>query len=84
MNKQSVTAPRRSAKKNSSDAETVFGRSVDETAKFLSVGRTTIYKLIGQRQLDAVSLGGRTIVTNASVQRLIAALPAAPIGAPAE
>ena len=45
--------------------------SINETAKALSLGRTSIYALIGDGRLDAFKLGRRTLVKAASIRRLI-------------
>lgn len=45
--------------------------SVAETAKSLSLGRTSIYALIKERKLDTVKIGRRTLVKMDSIRRLI-------------
>lgn len=45
--------------------------SINETAKALSLGRTSVYALIANGRLDAFKLGRRTLVKAASVRRLI-------------
>ena len=47
--------------------------SVNDAAKALSVGRTSIYVLIREGRLEAVKLGRRTLITTESIKRLIAA-----------
>lgn len=47
--------------------------SVNEARKQLSIGRTLLYKLIADRELDTVRIGGRTLITKESVKRLIEA-----------
>jgi excisionase family DNA binding protein len=45
--------------------------SVQDTCKQLSIGRTLAYKLISNRDLDIVRIGGRTLVTVESIRKLI-------------
>lgn len=45
--------------------------SINEAAKALSVGRTTIYELIKRGRLKTIKLGRRTLVTVESVRRLV-------------
>lgn len=45
--------------------------SINETAKALSLGRTSVYVLIGDGRLDAFKLGRRTLVKAESIRRLI-------------
>lgn len=45
--------------------------SVNETARALSIGRTSIYAMIGDGRLEAVKLGRRTLIKADSVRRLI-------------
>ena len=47
--------------------------SINETAKALSLGRTSIYALIGDGRLEAFKLGRRTLVKADSIRRLIGA-----------
>lgn len=46
--------------------------SINETAKALSLGRTSIYALIAEGRLEAFKLGRRRLVKAESVRRLIA------------
>ncbi|MGI8943178.1 MAG: helix-turn-helix domain-containing protein [Qipengyuania sp.] len=48
-----------------------FAYSINETAKALSLGRTSIYALIGDGRLEAFKLGRRTLVKAESIRRLI-------------
>lgn len=45
--------------------------SINQTAKALSLGRTSIYALIGDGRLEAFKLGRRTLIKAESVRRLV-------------
>ena len=45
--------------------------SINDTAKALSLGRTSVYALIGDGRLEAFKLGRRTLVKAESIRRLI-------------
>lgn len=45
--------------------------SINETARALSLGRTSIYVMIGDGRLEAIKLGRRTLIKADSVRRLI-------------
>ncbi len=45
--------------------------SINRSAKALGVGRSTIYKLIKTGEIDALKIGTRTLVTTASIARLM-------------
>lgn len=47
--------------------------SINDAAKALGLGRTSIYAMIGDGRLDAFKLGRRTLVTTESIRRLVAA-----------
>jgi excisionase family DNA binding protein len=44
--------------------------SIKDTAKLLGLGRSTIYRLIGEGQLQSVKIGRRTLIKAASINRL--------------
>jgi excisionase family DNA binding protein len=46
--------------------------TINDTAKALGLGRTSIYALIRERRLEAVKIGRRTLVKVDSIRRLIA------------
>ena len=45
--------------------------SVNDAAKALGIGRTSIYALIREGRLTVVKLGRRTLVTVESLQKLV-------------
>lgn len=47
--------------------------SINDTAKLLSLGRTSIYAMIADGRLEAFKLGRRTLVRMESVRKLVAA-----------
>lgn len=46
--------------------------SINETARTLSLGRTSIYAMIADGRLEAFKLGRRTLVKAESIRRLVA------------
>ncbi|MCJ2184812.1 helix-turn-helix domain-containing protein, partial [Novosphingobium sp. 1949] len=44
--------------------------SINETAKALGVGRSSVYALIKSGSLDAIKIGRRTLLTTESIKRL--------------
>jgi len=48
--------------------------SINDTAKALSLGRTSLYALIRDGRLETVKLGRRTLVKIASIRRLLEGL----------
>jgi excisionase family DNA binding protein len=51
--------------------------SIDATARQLSVGRTSVYNLIAQREVEVVHIGRRSLVTESSISRYLERLKAA-------
>ena len=49
--------------------ERIFA-SIRETGETLRLGRTTIYRLISEGQLEKVKLGRRTLIRLSSIQAL--------------
>ena len=45
--------------------------SINDTAKALSLGRTSIYALIKEGRLETLKLGRRTLVRVESIRRLV-------------
>jgi excisionase family DNA binding protein len=50
----------------------VLTASINDTAKALGLGRTSVYSLIKNKRLDVVKIGRRTLVRVDSIQRLLA------------
>jgi excisionase family DNA binding protein len=46
--------------------------SINDAAKALGLGRTSIYAMIGDGRLEAFKLGRRTLIKAASIRRLVA------------
>jgi hypothetical protein len=46
-----------------------------ETESILGISHASLYRLIGAGRLDARKLGGKTLITAESIERLIAELP---------
>jgi excisionase family DNA binding protein len=49
----------------------VISTSISEAARALSIGRTTIYKLIREGRLEIVKIGRRTLVKANSIRKLV-------------
>ena len=50
--------------------EPIFA-SINETARALSVGRTSVYLMLKEGRLESVKLGRRTLIKVASIRRLL-------------
>ena len=44
--------------------------SINDTAKALGVGRSSVYSLLKSGRLDAIKIGRRTLLTTESINRL--------------
>ncbi len=49
----------------------IIAVSINDAARALGLGRTSIYSLINERKLEARKLGRRTLVTAESIRALI-------------
>jgi excisionase family DNA binding protein len=47
--------------------------SIADAGRMLSVGRSTLYRLIGEGRLETVKIGRRTLVRTASIRALAGA-----------
>jgi excisionase family DNA binding protein len=45
--------------------------SIKDAGRLLGVGRSTIYRLVSDRQLETVKIGNRTLIKTASIRRLV-------------
>ena len=45
--------------------------SIKDAGRLLGLGRSTIYRLIGDRQLETVKIGNRTLIKTGSIRRLV-------------
>ena len=50
--------------------------SINDTAKALGIGRSSVYTLLKSGRLDAIKIGRRTLLTTESVRRLAQFRPA--------
>lgn len=48
-----------------------LGHSIDDAARLVGVGRTTIYALAKENRIEIVKLRGRSIVTAKSLRKLV-------------
>ena len=49
--------------------------SINETAKALGIGRSSVYTLLKTGRLDAIKIGRRTLLTTESIRRLTQSRP---------
>lgn len=49
----------------------VLAISVNEAARVLGVGRTSLYGMIRDGRIETVKLGRRTLIKTASIRRLV-------------
>ena len=49
----------------------IIATSINDAAKALSLGRTSIYALIREGRLETIKLGRRTLIKVESVRRLL-------------
>lgn len=49
----------------------IIATSVNDAAKALGIGRTSVYQLIRDGRLEAIKLGRRTLVKADSIRRLV-------------
>ena len=47
-------------------------RSIIDAARSLGIGRSTIYELIGARELRTFKIGNRTLIAESELQRFVA------------
>jgi excisionase family DNA binding protein len=45
--------------------------SIKDASRLLGLGRTTIYRLISDRELETVKVGNRTLIKAASIRSLV-------------
>lgn len=50
----------------------VLALRINDAARVLSLGRTSIYKLIGEGKLKPINIAGRVLIPRAEIERLIA------------
>ncbi|MDT7534591.1 helix-turn-helix domain-containing protein [Sphingobium sp. SA2] len=48
----------------------VLAISINDTAKVLGIGRSSVYALLKSGKLDAIKIGRRTLLTTESIKRL--------------
>jgi excisionase family DNA binding protein len=53
-----------------------------DACRYLGLGRSKVYELIGQGEIAVVKVGGRTLVPMASLEKFIRSLPSIRAGRP--
>jgi excisionase family DNA binding protein len=48
---------------------------INDACRFIGIGRSKLYELIAQGQIDAVKVGARTLVPTTSLEKFIRSLP---------
>jgi len=48
----------------------ILAISINDTAKALGIGRSSVYNLLKSGRLDAIKIGTRTLLTTESIKRL--------------
>jgi len=48
----------------------ILAISINETAKVLGIGRSSVYALLKSGKLEAIKIGTRTLLTTESIKRL--------------
>jgi excisionase family DNA binding protein len=56
--------------------------SIQETCHLLNIGRTKLYALVNQRELELVKIGSKSLITASSLNALVARLTKAKRGNP--
>ena len=49
-----------------------FSYRIDDACRVLGIGRTALYAQIAAGRLKAIKIAGRTLITRAEIERLIA------------
>lgn len=62
-----------------STLQAVIAYGITDACKILGIGRTNLYRLIGENKIEARQCGGRTLIPADSLRAFIANLPPAPI-----
>lgn len=61
---------------NADGQDNVSAFGPKEAASRLSIGRTTLYKLLGAGKLRAIKCESRTLILSSEIDRFLASLPA--------
>lgn len=49
----------------------IFAYRINDTCHALGIGRSTLYKLIKEGQIRPITIGGRTLIPRAEIERLV-------------